>query len=72
MTHCPNGSHGDWALALLPHDGWMMLVPRRAECFGEISLNGLAFLGALLVRSPSQLRQLITAGPMSALVATAS
>jgi ATP adenylyltransferase len=51
---------------------WMMLVPRRAECFGEISLNGLAFLGALLVRSPSQLRQLITAGPMSALVATAS
>jgi ATP adenylyltransferase len=50
---------------------WMMLVPRREECFAGISLNALAFLGALLVRDESQLEQLVTAGPMNALIATA-
>lgn len=31
---------------------WMLLVPRRRECFGPISLNALAFAGALFVRDP--------------------
>jgi ATP adenylyltransferase len=50
---------------------WMMLVPRREECFAGISLNSLAFLGAMLVRDETQLEQLVAAGPMHALIATA-
>ncbi len=49
---------------------WMMLVPRRRECFGEISLNAMAYAGALLVRHEQQQQQLIQAGPMQALIET--
>jgi ATP adenylyltransferase len=46
---------------------WMMLVPRREECFAGISFNAMAFLGAILVRDEDQFRQLATAGPCRAL-----
>lgn len=49
----------------------MMLVPREQECFRGISLNAMAFAGALLVRDQAQLDQLIAAGPMQALMAAA-
>ncbi len=37
---------------------WMLLVPRASECFEQISLNALAFAGALLVHNEDQLAQL--------------
>jgi len=50
---------------------WMLLVPRAAECFDSVSLNSLAFAGALLVRTRSQLSRLKAAGPMTALAQVA-
>lgn len=47
---------------------WMLLVPREHECFQSISLNALAFAGALLVREEQQRRLLEEQGPMSALI----
>ena len=55
------------AYNLLVTRAWMMIVPRLYERFGTMSLNALAFAGALLVRSESQLRALQQHGPMSAL-----
>lgn len=48
---------------------WMLLVPRLQECFEGISLNSLAFLGALLVQDRDQLQRLRRAGPFAALKA---
>ena len=41
---------------------WMLLVPRRRECFGPISLNALAFAGALFVRDPVEAELVRRAG----------
>ncbi|MEH6579619.1 MAG: DUF4922 domain-containing protein [Amphritea sp.] len=46
---------------------WMMMVPRSREDFAGISLNALAFCGALLVRNPDQEEQLKSAGIANAL-----
>jgi ATP adenylyltransferase len=46
---------------------WMLLVPRSRERFESISLNALAFAGALLVRDERQMAALKKHGPMSAL-----
>jgi sulfate adenylyltransferase (ADP) / ATP adenylyltransferase len=46
---------------------WMLLVPRVAEHFEGVSLNGLAFAGSLFVRDRAQLQTLRSAGPMVAL-----
>jgi len=46
---------------------WMALVPRSRECYASISLNALAFAGALLVQDDRQLRALREHGPMAAL-----
>jgi len=46
---------------------WMLLVPRVAEHFEGVSLNGLAFAGSLFVRDRAQLSLLHAAGPMRAL-----
>ena len=46
---------------------WMLLVPRTRESFETISLNSLAFAGALLVRNQQELDLLKTSGPMQAL-----
>jgi len=47
---------------------WMLMVPRVHEFCRSVSLNSLAFAGALLVRDESQLEQLRELGPMNALV----
>jgi ATP adenylyltransferase len=50
---------------------WMLLVPRVRESFRGISLNALAFGGALLVKDDQQLDVLRGAGPLAALQAAA-
>jgi sulfate adenylyltransferase (ADP) / ATP adenylyltransferase len=55
------------AYNLLVTDRWMLVIPRVAECFRTVSLNSLAFAGALLVRAPRQFEQLRAAGPLAAL-----
>ncbi len=56
---------------LLVTDRWMLLVPRRQECFQQISLNALAFAGALLAQNEAQLRLLRHSGIWQALRAVA-
>ena len=46
---------------------WMLIVPRSREFFGPVSLNALAFAGALLVRNKTELADLKRQGPMAAL-----
>ena len=46
---------------------WMLLVPRSAECFKDISVNAMGFAGGLLVKNQRQLTVLKTFGPMTAL-----
>jgi ATP adenylyltransferase len=46
---------------------WMLLVPRSREFFGPVSLNALAFAGALLVRNQTEFADLKRQGPMEAL-----
>lgn len=46
---------------------WMLLVPRRYETFEGLSLNALAFAGALLVRREEEWERLRQMGPMAAL-----
>lgn len=50
---------------------WMMLVPRREECYKGISVNSLGFGGCLLVRDQDQLAQIKLDGPMKVLQYTA-
>jgi ATP adenylyltransferase len=50
---------------------WMLLVPRSTEFFEGISINSLAYAGALLVRNERQLEVLKRHGPMTALKSTA-
>jgi ATP adenylyltransferase len=46
---------------------WMLLVPRTRESFESVSLNALAFAGALLVRNQQEMDLLKSCGPMQAL-----
>ena len=46
---------------------WMLLVPRRREHWGALSINALAFAGSLFVRRRSQLDELRAAGPIEVL-----
>lgn len=46
---------------------WMLLVPRRNECFDEVSVNALGFCGCLLLRNGAQLEVVKEAGPMAVL-----
>lgn len=50
---------------------WMMVVPRRRECFEGISVNALGFVGSLLVRDRSQLERVREVGPLTVLSAVA-
>jgi len=45
----------------------LYLVPRSQEGVGSISINGLGFAGAFLVRSASERDQLVAFGLMKAL-----
>lgn len=46
---------------------WLLVVPRSREHWQGVSLNALAFAGAILVRSGDALARLRAAGPMAAL-----
>jgi ATP adenylyltransferase len=46
---------------------WMLLVPRRQEHFGRLSINALAFAGSLLVRNQEELAAVRASGPMTVL-----
>jgi ATP adenylyltransferase len=68
------GGAGDGHRQGLPYNllltrEWMLLVPRSREHFGAISLNALAFAGALLVRERAQLEHIRHTGPLAALAA---
>jgi ATP adenylyltransferase len=52
---------------LLVTRDWMLFVPRSREHWHSLSLNALAFAGAILVRDETQLAELRAAGPMSVL-----
>ena len=43
---------------------WMLVVPRTRESFESISLNSLAFAGALLVRNQQEMDKLKALGPI--------
>jgi len=55
------------AYNLLVTREWMLLVPRRHEYVADVSLNALAFAGALLVRDRDQLEALKRYGLVAAL-----
>ena len=46
---------------------WMMVVPRREECFSGMSVNALGFVGCLLVRDNEQMQIIQREGPMNVL-----
>ncbi len=46
---------------------WMLVVPRRAEHFDGVSVNGLGFAGSLLVRNRRQLDLVRRCGPLQVL-----
>ena len=52
---------------LLVTRDWMLFVPRSREHWESISVNALAFAGAILVRDDAQLDRVRAAGPMSVL-----
>jgi ATP adenylyltransferase len=52
---------------LLLRRGWMLLVPRAREHFGNISVNGLGYAGSLFVRDTAELQLVTEAGPMGVL-----
>jgi sulfate adenylyltransferase (ADP) / ATP adenylyltransferase len=56
---------------LLLTDRWLLLVPRRRERAGGVSINALGFVGALLVATRQQAEALQRRGLMQALVAVA-
>ena len=56
---------------LLATRRWMLLVPRAQECFETLSVNALAYAGALFVRSDAELEILRRTGPMQVLRAVA-
>lgn len=63
----PDGERQANPYNLLLTRRWMMLVPRRCECWQGVSVNALGFVGALLVRDASQLGALREAGVMAVL-----
>jgi ATP adenylyltransferase len=46
---------------------WMLVVPRRQECYETISVNALGFAGSLYVRNNAELEAVRRAGPMNVL-----
>eukprot|EP00189_Rhodosorus_marinus_P004626 CAMPEP_0113971544 /NCGR_PEP_ID=MMETSP0011_2-20120614/12380_1 /TAXON_ID=101924 /ORGANISM="Rhodosorus marinus" /LENGTH=292 /DNA_ID=CAMNT_0000987221 /DNA_START=75 /DNA_END=953 /DNA_ORIENTATION=- /assembly_acc=CAM_ASM_000156 len=48
---------------------WMLMVPRKEECFKGISMNSLAFAGCLLVPQYGLLETMRSHGPMACLTA---
>ena len=52
---------------LLVGSGWMLVVPRSREHFGEVSINALTYGGAIYVRQPEQIETIRQAGPLQVL-----
>lgn len=50
---------------------WMMIVPRRRECYEGVSVNSLGFVGCLLVRDEEMLSRVRHVGGMQVLRETA-
>lgn len=50
---------------------WMMLIPRRRECFHGVSVNAMGFVGCLLVRDDAAAQQVRNSGAMNVLVGVA-
>lgn len=46
---------------------WMLVIPRRAESAGTVSVNSLGYAGALLVKTQQELQRLKQQGPMALL-----
>jgi ATP adenylyltransferase len=66
------GATADESIAKGPYNllltrQWMLLVPRTRESCESVSLNALAFAGAMLVRDEAQLTRLRRRGLMAAL-----
>lgn len=55
---------------LLIEDGWMLVVPRRQECFQDISVNALSYAGLLHVQRLDQVDAIRQAGPLAVLATT--
>jgi len=54
---------------LLATRRWMLVVPRRQEHYGTISINALGFAGSLFVRERAELELVRRAGPLKVLAA---
>lgn len=50
---------------LLLTDQWLLIVPRAAERYLDVSVNGLGYGGSLFVSSAEKLAQVKAAGPMA-------
>ena len=67
----PHGSRQSGPYNLILTRQWMLLVPRSEEFFQSISLNALAYTGALLVRNEQEMQTLMGQGCMNVLKSTA-
>jgi ATP adenylyltransferase len=63
VTAAPDGQRQGAPYNLLVAGDWMLLVPRSAECFEGVSVNGLGFAGSLFVRERAQLERIRALGP---------
>ncbi|NYT81144.1 phosphorylase [Alcaligenaceae bacterium] len=52
---------------MLVQNGWMLLVPRKQEHSHNVSVNALAFAGALYVKHPEHVAPIRKAGPLAVL-----
>lgn len=62
-----DGLAAPFAYNLVVNRRWMMVVPRREECYQGVSVNSLGFVGCLLVRDAQQLELIKSKGPMTVL-----
>jgi sulfate adenylyltransferase (ADP) / ATP adenylyltransferase len=67
MTLEPTATSASQAYNLLMTRQWMLVVPRRQDCFEQIAVNALGFAGALLVRNLEQMEHLQAIRPMNLL-----
>lgn len=54
---------------LLVGDGWLLMLPRSAECFEGISFSAVCFGGTLYTREREQIEAIRRVGPLQALAA---
>ncbi|ATE59610.1 ATP adenylyltransferase family protein [Thauera sinica] len=54
---------------LLVTRDWLLVVPRRREKWRHVSVNSLGYAGSLFARTPEQIEELRSAGPLAVLAA---